>query len=421
MKIDMLALAAILVGSIGRAQTAPAASSATLALSQALEAARRDNPELKAARGEWEAAEQAPQQASALEDPTVSLMGMIAPFQSWPSNGQIGVSQSVPFPGVLSLRGRAAGLDAEMARQAYRAKTLSVLAETVDAYYELYFLLRTRAILKEQTSVLERAARVAEKKYAVGREPQARVFRAQVELAGLATDLVTSEQRIASARARLNALLDRPPRSPLGEPLGPPVPASGWDVGSLSAAALASRPELLALRALEGRRGVERSLALRKYFPDFTIGYQYMGPGMSYTGRAAGAGQLGLSLPLWLGKNGAAVREADSRRDASRMSVEDLSNRTRFQVEDLVVKLETEARLSKLYDDTVLPQAQAALESTQSAYESDAAGFLDLLDAERELLRFELEHERHLVDYAEDLAELERIVGGTLPPPGEKK
>ncbi|HEX4047801.1 MAG TPA: TolC family protein, partial [Elusimicrobiota bacterium] len=86
----------------------------------------------------------------------------------------------------------------------------------------------------------------------------------------------------------------------------------------------------------------------------------------------------------------------------------------RYQVEELSVKAGIAARLFKVYDDTVLPQAQAALDSSQSAYEAGALGFLDLLDSERALLKFELEQERHRVDFAVAVAQLERVVGGPL-------
>jgi cobalt-zinc-cadmium efflux system outer membrane protein len=409
------------------AQQSSPASTATITLSEVLVQAQRDNPELKASRKAWDAAEERPAQASAFDDPTVNYSHMLVDLQTkaGPVTDQFTISQKVPFWGKRGLRGEAASLDTEIARQAYSAKTLEILARTVRAYYDLYFLGRTEAILKEQTSVLDRFARVADKKYAVGKAPQAMVFRAQVELASLGTDIVTTQQEIVSARARLNALLNRPPRSPLGQPQSPANPNPGLDEESLSRAALDGRPELIALRTLEGRRDVERRLALRKYFPDFMLGYQYteIGAGttnLPYDGRAAQALMAGINVPLWLGKNRAAVRESRAALDASRMSVEDLSNQTRFQVEDMIVKIETAARLYKLYDDTVLPQAQSALDSTQSAYEADTAGFLDFLDAERALLRFELEQERHRVDYAEGLAELERVVGGP-PTQGEKR
>ncbi|MDD5656990.1 MAG: TolC family protein [Elusimicrobia bacterium] len=416
----MLALALAAQPS-ARAAFAQDVSTGTMALASFLDALRRDNPELKASRQAWAAAEEAPVQAAAFEAPTVKYTHMFTDLETkaGPMMDQWTFSQKVPFWGKRGLRRRAASLQAEIARQAYRAKALEVSSRAVRAYCELCFLDRALSILKEQLGVLDASTRVAAKKYAVGRGPQAMVLRAQVESAKLDNDLVTAEQERLSARARLNALLDRPPRAPLGAPEPPAGPDFRWDVEDLRRRALAARPEVLAARDLEGRRAVERGLALRRWFPDFMLGYQYseIGSGttmLPYDGRDVHAVMIEFNLPLWLNKNKAAVREARADLEASRWSLEGVSNRTLYEVEDLSVQADTAARLFKLYEATVLPQARAALQSVRSAYEGDQAGFLDLLDSERTLLRFELEHERQRVDFAILLAELERVVGEGL-------
>ncbi|MDE2491628.1 MAG: TolC family protein [Elusimicrobia bacterium] len=405
--------------------SAPAAaadlSTGTLRLADVLAEVARVNPELAAARKAWEAAAQVPVQVGAFDDPTATYTGMITDLQTkaGPMKDQWSVSQRVPFWGKRALRAEAAQGDAEVARQAWRAKALELAARTTSAFEDLYYLERTDAILAEQESVLRRVARVADKKYAVGKEPQAAVFRAQVELAKLETDRVTAQEEAVAARARLNALLDRPARAALASPEEPPVPKADWDDGALTREALASRPELLAARALEGSREAQRRLALRRWFPDFTVGFGYtrIGGGttnMPYDGQDAQGVTVGLNLPLWIGKNRASVREARAREGAADLSERALADRTRAQVEDLLVQAQTHARLDALYEDEVLPQARAALDSTQSAYEADAAGFLDLLDSERALLRFELEQARHRADFQIARAELERVIGTPL-------
>ena len=409
------------------APAAAALSTGTLRLADVLAEAARVNPGLQAARSAWEAAAQVPAQAAALPDPEVEEMHVVRDrsMPGDPMMDQFSVSQTLPFWGKRALRGQAASLDAEMAEQAYRAKAWEVRSEAVKAYEEIFYLDRTVQILGEQESVLRRVARVAEQKYAVGREPQASVFRAQVELARLGTDLLTAREEAVSARARLNALLDRPPLAPLGTPQAGRVPAGRWDGEALAQAALAGRPELLALRALAGRRDAERRLALRRYFPDFMVGYAQTGDAsdsLPYDGRASQSLRLGVSLPVWLGKTRAAARESRSARDAARLSLADLVNETRWRVADLSVRCETAARLDALYGDTVLPQARAALDAAQGAYEAGETGFQDLLDAQRQLLRSELEQARHRADFRIARAELERVVAEPLPQPqGEAK
>src|SRR5206468_4329273 len=91
-----------------------------------------------------------------------------------------------------------------------------------------------------------------------------------------------------------------------------------------------------------------------------------------------------------------------------------MRNNTLWAVKDLLVKVQTAERLIRLYRADVLPQAENALRISQKAYQSDRIGFLDLLDVQKSLLQFKLEHYGHLADYQSRLAELEQAVGKNL-------
>ncbi len=408
----------LLMGAAGAMLRAQDISTGTIALEDVLSVARRDNPQIAEARRSWEAAAELPAQAGALDDPDITLSHMFDASKAMgtPPTDKLSISQKLPFPGKRGLRRKAAAAGTEVARQALRAKELEIAARTTQAFYGLYYVERSIAILKEQRDVLAGAADTAAKKYAVGKAPQAMVFKAQVELARLGEDLLTARQERLSAGAALNALLNRPPEAPLGSPAAPGDPAFAMDTRRLTAAALADRPELLALEALEGKREAERRLALRLYFPDFMLGYTYSAVGsgtsaLSFHGTAGQEAMVGFNVPLWAGRNRAEAKEKAAALEASRAGLADMENATRWQVEDLSVKADTAARLFGLYRTTVLPQASAALDSMQAAYQADAAGFLDLLDSERSLLAFELQQERNRVDFAVDMAELGRVTG----------
>ncbi|MDE1975679.1 MAG: TolC family protein [Elusimicrobia bacterium] len=403
-----------------------------MSLASVLELAQKDNPEIQAARHAWAAAANVPEEARAFDDPTLNVSHMLTGMRkapqtmAGPMGDQITITQNIPFWGKRALRGQAASMAAEVSRQALRAKSLEIMDRTVRAYYGIYFLDQAIAILEEQQSVMNRFSRSATEKYTVGRAPESEALRAQVELAKIENDLVTAEEKQKSARARLNALLDRSPEAPLGRLERPENPDFRWNETAWSEQALAMRPEILALRALKNKNAAERRLAIRDYFPDLTLGYQYseIGGGttnLPYDGQDAQALSFGLNLPIWLNKENAALRQSRENLAASESGLQDMVNETRYQVENLSVKADTAARLFKLYEDTVLPQAQAALDSTQNAYEAGRASFLSLLDSERSLLSFELDQERHRVDFEIAVADLERVSGGPLTAQGGKQ
>jgi len=74
-----------------------------------------------------------------------------------------------------------------------------------------------------------------------------------------------------------------------------------------------------------------------------------------------------------------------------------------------------------LYGNVLLPKARQTIKVTQSAFTSDKATFLDLIDSQRILLRFHLEYERALADYLQRLAELEMYTDGSPLSPGMRK
>jgi outer membrane protein TolC len=67
-----------------------------------------------------------------------------------------------------------------------------------------------------------------------------------------------------------------------------------------------------------------------------------------------------------------------------------------------------------LYGDTLLPQAEQSLKVTEEGYRAGTTDFLNLIDAERLLLEFQLAHERALVDREIAAAQLEKLVGKPL-------
>ena len=84
------------------------------------------------------------------------------------------------------------------------------------------------------------------------------------------------------------------------------------------------------------------------------------------------------------------------------------------QLELQIYRLDDAARQIALYQDSLIPRAQQAMEITQVEYESDNAALLDVIDSERELLSFEKSYWRAVSDYGKRLAELEALCGGDL-------
>ena len=90
-------------------------------LSELLAEAERNNPQIEAARQGWQAAKQVPTQVSTLPDPQFTLqhlsVGSPRPFAGYTNSDfaylGLGVSQDIPYPGKLRLKGEIAKREAD--------------------------------------------------------------------------------------------------------------------------------------------------------------------------------------------------------------------------------------------------------------------------------------------------------------------
>jgi outer membrane protein TolC len=97
---------------------------AVTALVKLVEEAERNNPEILAARRAWQAATQVPTQVSTLPDPELMVqqfaVGSPRPFAGFTNSDfayiGLGVSQELPYPGKLRLRGEMAHREAASRR-----------------------------------------------------------------------------------------------------------------------------------------------------------------------------------------------------------------------------------------------------------------------------------------------------------------
>ena len=375
------------------------------------------NPELVAARKQWEAATNRIAQARSLDDPilSVQLWNIPQPFKATQADNTIfGLSQNLPFPGKLALKGDVASRSAEMTEQSVRAKERELVARLKQAYYDLFLAQKAVQIHHEQVELLRQFVAIANAKFRGGMGSQADVLKAQVELSLLLQHLPVLEQRRKTAEAMLNTLLDRDPALPLGlaqEPAQLPLEES---VDNLHRLALNDRPELKAAELDVQRSEQSRALAQRQYYPDFNVAFQRFQNFQANDGFGA---YVAMSIPFafWTKpKYDAGVQEAEAAVSVAQAQQHTLENMTRFQISDLLAKLRATDQVATLYRTTILPQAEQSLESARVGYRAGKGGFLDLIDTQRAWRGFQLEYFKALVDRQYRLAELEQVVGVTL-------
>jgi outer membrane protein, heavy metal efflux system len=375
------------------------------------------NPELVAARKQWEAVTNRITPARSLDDPILSLQLWNFP-QSFnvtqTQNNIFGLAQNLPFPGKLALKGNVASRSADMTEQAVRAKERELVARMKQAYYDLFLAQKALQIHHEQVELFRQFVEIANAKFRAGKGSQADVLKAQVELSLLFQHLPVLDQRRETAEAMLNTLLDRDPAFRLGLAQEPSQLPLETPMNDLHQFALNDRPELKAAELAVQRNEQSHALAQRQYYPDFNVAFQRF---QNYQANDGFGAYVAMSIPFafWTKpKYDAGVQEAAAAVAVARAEQHTLENLTRFQINDLLAKLRATDQTATLYRTTILPQAEQSVDAARVGYRAGKAGFLELIDAQKAWRGFQLEYFTALVDRQHRLAELEQVVGITL-------
>ncbi len=351
------------------------------------------NPTLLAGRYAWRAALARYPQVTALDDPRLGYS--VRPWSFGSSEvhaaNDVALSQPLPFPGKLALRGERALADAESAQSELETERVKLAALASTLFDEYWLAERALEINAQHVALLDEAHRVALSRYAAGTGSQQDVLAAETEQGMLShrERELAAERRIAAERINLllhrGAELDLPPAPRELEP----GPATDLDARALVAEALERRPELRALAAEVRAREAEVGLARREFFPDFTVRAGYESTWQEDP--LAPVVGVELNLPLQLGRRRAALDEAEAWLSRERSRVQQLEDRVRFEVVSAVERLRESQHLLEISRERRLPPARDRVVGARAAFASGQASFLEFVDAERGLLAAEQE------------------------------
>ena len=402
-------------------------------LSDYLEYAALNNPGLEAAFNRWKAALQNVPQARALEDPTFKYAYFIKEVETraGPQRHKFELSQMLPWFGKLDARGDIALEGAHSARQRYESEKLKLFFEVKDAYYEYYYLSRAVTITEEHKRLITYLESVARTNYSAGTTSYGDLIKAQVELGKFEDRVLTLRDLRNPLTAKLNRALNRPFSHTLPYPHAIPEEKVAFTNDQLIAWLRESNPELKAMDSTIAQEKAAIDLAKKDYFPDLTLGVEYINtnpaleppanpetgevPRVKDDGKDPVIAKFAVNLPIWYSKYRAGEKEARLRHMAS---LRDRTDRENSLIVDLKMELynfrDAERKID-LYRDTLVPKAKQSFTVIQKAFTAGKTDFLDVVDAERTLLEFELSYERALADRAQRLAKLEMLIGKELP------
>lgn len=392
-------------------------------ISDYLSYAALNNPGLKAAFLRWKAALERIPQVTSLPDPRFTYGYFIQEVETrvGPQHQRFALNQTFPWLGKLQLQGNAAAEVARAEKARYDAAKLKLFYQVQEAYYEYYYLARAISVMKENLAYVQYLESVSRAGYSAGIAPYADVVQTHVELGKLEDRLKTLADQAEPIAARLNAAMNRAPDAQLFWPETPAEEKVAFTSEQLMTWLKESNPDLKAIDFQTAGAKWNIDLAKKNYYPDVTLGLEGVDTGDALTPNTPGSGKdpviasISINVPIWWEKYRAGEREADARYRAFLRERVDRENHLVADVKWADYKFRDAERRIVLYRDTLLYEAKQSFEVSLQGYQTGRGTYLNVIDAIRVLLEFELSYERAFADRGQRLAELEMLVGRTIP------
>ena len=128
---------------------------------------------------------------------------------------------------------------------------------------------------------------------------------------------------------------------------------------------------------------------------------------------------LGFNIPIPNARRRAQLKEAELREEEQRHRRDAAEHRIREGVEGAIARLRSIESQLIVYEDSLIPLAGEAFQTSQALYRTGQSTYLDLLDAQHTMISTQRRFLAAQRDYMLALADLERVVGAPLDIAGD--
>ena len=391
-------------------QSAAAAAAEPLSLAKAIELALEGNPEVAAAKRQWEATEGQvlqgrsrpnPELAYSLEDTRSKTR-----TQSWQLN------LPVELGGKRAARTKAAEKTREQAQAQLAELQATVRANVAAAYFDVLTAQERLVLARDSAALAKSSTDTVSKRVAAGKVSPVEESKARVAEAGVRVELAQAASEQRNALSRLFALLGRidAPYTVLeGKAENLPSVPSLADLQPL----ISSAPGVVLARIEVDRRKALTALEQSKRVPDVTVSV-----GMQRSNETQRNVLLfGVSVPLPIfDRNQGNLLEALKLEDKARDELQAATVRLHSEVAQARERLSTiTAEVQSLQQD-VLPGAKSAYDAATIGFENGKYNFLEVLDAQRTYFTAKSQYLKALGEAHRAAADIDRLLGASMVP-----
>lgn len=344
-----------------------------------------NNPALNSALSSAAAASARAKRSGYLDDPGLSFEYML---EQHDMQYRIGLMQNIPGFGKLKLKRRIVGHEADAAAHDAEAKRLMVYEMVIKAFHNYIYCRRSLEITAENIKLLEDLEDVMTSQYKANSLPYSALLKVQVEKDKLVNRKASLEELRGVISTRLSFLVGRDEKTLLPWPSAAQQPSATLSEDLLGAL----NPELKAIESRIEAHESKTRLANKQGQPDYFVGAGYhLMPEQEDGSEPTDFGiTVGITLPIWIGKNRAAVTEAEEAVKSVRLARESMKDDLILELKEAIFNLNDAERQITLFKKTLIPKARQALDVARKDFISGKATFMTLIDAQRTLLGLEL-------------------------------
>jgi outer membrane protein, heavy metal efflux system len=398
-------------------------------LPELLAEAEKNNPRIEAAQQGWQAAKQVPTQVSTLPDPQFNLqqvsVGSPRPFAGYTNSDfdylGLGVSQDIPYPGKLRLKGEIAKREADVSQQQIESVRRAVLAELKGTYFQLAYLSKTLTILGEDGELLKQVEQAADARYRSGMGTQQDVLQAQLQRTKLLREIAMHHLQVGKLEAKLKQLLNRSQESPDIETADLVETPLAHTYADLLAAAQVQNPEIASAQKMIEKQSLQVDLARKDFYPDFNVQYMWQRTDPAQF-RAYYMLSVGIKVPIYRSRKQRpelAQAEAEKLRAGSELQAHSQQLAGDLRTQYVIVQQTSD--MLKIHREGLSPQARSEFQSGLAAYQSNKQDFQALITAFLDVLHLDEDYWQNVAEYETAIARLEQLTGLSLREEGVKQ
>lgn len=356
--------------------------------------AAENNPGLKAAYLQFEAAMERVDQSNALQDPTLSFGYFISPVETrlGPQRAKIGLSQMFPWFGTLSAKEKVASAQAEAAYQMFIDKRNELFLRVKNLYFLLVEINEHLRWQEESLEILETYKALSTTQFANAKGSMANVIRVDILIENTTTEIAIYKEKFIAIQYAFAALLNRHDGAAIiVDSSRRQTTPTVYEKDSL----IIYNPKLKAKDFQISSAESMQMVARKQGMPKIGLGLDYVfvaertDMSVPDNGKNVVMPMLTLALPIYRKKYKSVIKEAELTQSALMAEKEELANTLVSSFYMTKNELEAAQRTIMLFDHQI-ESTSIAIDLLYSAYANSGQDFEEVLRMQQELLKYKM-------------------------------